>query len=360
MKPSLWWCLITAKILFIGCGFLITQAQAQQAFTPRSAVDGEYALSSTYAPGATYQGIKLLGTVKLAPLEPRGLPMEELSGLAFDQDENILYALSDRGRLYHLRPAFVDTRLKDVQLLAVYPLMDVHGKPLKGRLADSEGLLAQRERNGIKGDTQLVISFERRHRIVRYTPEGRFSGRLNLPPRLADKHRYQKPNRGIEAVADDSDYGLLAAPEKPFKDSSNNEVEIVALNKPGIFWQYPLAAEPNAALVGMEILPDGSLLALERAHGRYFIPFITSIRRVRRLPVDHRKPLEVTTLARLSTDQGWNLDNFEGLTRHLGQRFFIVSDDNAMIYQSTLLSYFEVLEFDTLQRNRAASSLKLH
>jgi hypothetical protein len=34
---------------------------------------------------------------------------------------------------------------------------------------------------------------------------------------------------------------------------------------------------------------------------------------------------------------------FEGLTRHRGQRFFMVSDDNRRTLQSTLLVYFELL-----------------
>ena len=47
----------------------------------------------------------------------------------------------------------------------------------------------------------------------------------------------------------------------------------------------------------------------------------------------------------LDSGQDWLLDNFEGLTRHREQRFFMISDDNCNGWQSTLLAYFELLPF---------------
>jgi len=345
--------------VLVASGLTISAAQAEPTDTPGlTSVASRYSLSDDYQPGDTYMGIRLLGTLRLAPVEPHDLPMVELSGLAFDEDENILYALSDRGRIYHLRPRFENSLLVDVSVLAVYRLLDSHGQPLKGRKSDSEGMAAVQERNALKGDTELVISFERKHRIWRFNPQGQFLGKVKLPPRLADKHRYRNPNRGLETVAYDPHYGLLTAPEKPFRDSPGDEVEIVALNKSGAYWRYRLAPEPNPALVGMEVLEDGSLVTLERAYGSYFVPFISTIRRVRRLPPGMKNPLSIETVARMSTSQGWNLDNFEGLARHSGNRFFMISDDNGMIYQSTLLSYFEVLEHEPHQRSQPASSLE--
>ena len=37
------------------------------------------------------------------------------------------------------------------------------------------------------------------------------------------------------------------------------------------------------------------------------------------------------------------MDNYEGLTRHTGNRYFMISDDNESFMQQTLLVYFEVL-----------------
>jgi hypothetical protein len=49
----------------------------------------------------------------------------------------------------------------------------------------------------------------------------------------------------------------------------------------------------------------------------------------------------VTTL---DSDQDLHIDNFEGLARHRGNRFFMVSDDNGVFIQRTLLLYFELVE----------------
>ncbi len=49
----------------------------------------------------------------------------------------------------------------------------------------------------------------------------------------------------------------------------------------------------------------------------------------------------VTTLAVLDSSQGWSVDNFEGLARHRGLKFFMVSDNNFSALQKTLLVYFE-------------------
>ena len=46
----------------------------------------------------------------------------------------------------------------------------------------------------------------------------------------------------------------------------------------------------------------------------------------------------------LDTSQGWSVDNFEGLARHRGMKFFLVSDDNFKGIQRTLLVYLELLD----------------
>ena len=38
--------------------------------------------------------------------------------------------------------------------------------------------------------------------------------------------------------------------------------------------------------------------------------------------------MPVETLVTFDTDKGHQLDNFEGLAHHRGNRFFVVSDDN--------------------------------
>jgi hypothetical protein len=79
----------------------------------------------------------------------------------------------------------------------------------------------------------------------------------------------------------------------------------------------------------------------------FFVPVITTLRRIRVLPARDGAVLDAETVARFSTGQGWALDNFEGLTRQIGSRILLVSDDNARAFQSTLLAAFELLDTDS-------------
>lgn len=88
----------------------------------------------------------------------------------------------------------------------------------------------------------------------------------------------------------------------------------------------------------LEALPDGSLVAMERAWDSVFFSLVISLKQLR---IDADR-LVVEKIARLSSSEGWILDNFEGLAHHLGKRFFIVSDDNQNPLQRTLLYYIEL------------------
>jgi hypothetical protein len=72
-------------------------------------------------------------------------------------------------------------------------------------------------------------------------------------------------------------------------------------------------------------------------------PFAISLRLTQLSKPQTTSPLVVSDVAIFQSDQGWLLDNFEGLTRHRALQFFIISDDNCSNLQSTLLVYFELL-----------------
>ncbi len=54
--------------------------------------------------------------------------------------------------------------------------------------------------------------------------------------------------------------------------------------------------------------------------------------------------MPVETAVVLDSGKGHQIDNFEGLARHRGNRFFLVSDDNDLFLQRSLLMYFELLD----------------
>lgn len=325
----------------------LVMAMAMAMMTPPASAAGgagplsqPYRLSPHVAPGETTMGIRLLGSVELMPTTIAGLPLGGLSSLAWDRDESRLYALSDRGNLFSLRPMFDNGILVRVEALAAVALRDHHGRVLRGARADAEGLVLQRADNGKSGDSLLVVSFERHPRILRFRPDGRYVDKQELPAELRDASLYADPNRALEALTWLPGLGFLTAPERPLAGTGNETVRLFALD--GRSWRYPLLATPNASLVDMEALPDGSLLTLERGHGLMFLPIVISLRRTRVTADNAGQRLPVSTIAILDSSQGWSVDNFEGLSRHQGAKFFMVSDDNFNALQKTLLVYFEL------------------
>jgi hypothetical protein len=129
------------------------------------------------------------------------------------------------------------------------------------------------------------------------------------------------------------------------KDQQTRVYPLFELANGGQRWLYPRFDAPKAGLVAMEALEDGGLLTLERAYVSLWQPMYIVLRRTEPLPAPGSDvPLRSEVVAEFGTHKGWFIDNFEGLTRHRGQRFFMVSDNNRKALQRTLLLYFELLD----------------
>ena len=314
-----------------------------------------FSVSSDYATGDTFMNVRLQGTVRLMPERVNGLKLRELSGLAWDADAGLLYAVSDDGFLVHLRPEFHDGVLLRVYLEDAYSLLDHDGVAVKKKYADAEGLVARHTRNGIDGDTELVISFEQKPRLVHYTPDGHYLGTTPLPQALRDSSRYAGRNKELEGLTELNDFGLITAPERPLKGADQSKIPLYSIS--GHTWLYaPIDAE-HSALVGLETMPDGDLLVLERRFASVFRPVVFSLRRMHmEAPTPSAEP-PVEDVARFDTS-AWTIDNFEGVAWHEGSNYFMVSDDNESVIQKTLLMYFEIRDTapETVEIDGAPSS----
>lgn len=291
--------------------------------------------------GIHREGIQIQGALELSARAADGTLVTGLSALAWDQDEQRLYALSDRGSLLHLRPVFEDGTLVSAEFLSDHPLLDENGRKLRGDRADAEGLAIADADNGVRGDTRLWVSFERRPRILSYSTDGRWQETLEIPPEFRDIDAYRNPNNALESLVLHPDFGLMTAAERPMATDPPGTVFLRTLD--GDSWRYTLSAAPRSSLVALEALPDGRLLALERAFVSPLLPLVISLRLIR----IGQDGLDTRTLARLDTSMGWKLDNFEGIAHHRDDRFFMVSDDNTNPSQRTLLVYFSVPELST-------------
>ncbi len=304
-------------------------------------------LSDEYATGGKYMRMRLQGTLEL-PSKIDESSIFGLSDIAWDEDEQRLYIISDRGHLFHFKVNIVEQTLTSVALIQAYLLKNSSDKPIKQR--DSEGLALINGHNNIKGDSELLVSFEGIPRIINFTAQGKWLKNIELPEILQDRHRYIHTNRMLESVTIHPTLGILTAPEFPLK-ADDNSYRVDGVHKHVIYamdgksWHFPAYPAPKSGVVSLEALTDGSILVLERAYVSPFQALIISLRKVWLSTCDCAEGFDsqLEQIVVLDNTKGWLLDNFEGLTQHQGRYFFMVSDNNDNPLQRTLLTYFEIL-----------------
>ncbi|MEQ8290115.1 MAG: esterase-like activity of phytase family protein [Gammaproteobacteria bacterium] len=284
------------------------------------------------------KNIQLLGALKLDSITANGDKLMEFSGLGWDKDEKLLYALSDRGFIVHLQPVFRKGELIDLELVAYYPLLDKDHKPLRYKHADSEGLELVAADNGISGDTELIVSFERIPRLVRYDTNGNLIDTISISTTLADISQYQGENKSLEAVTAHPQHGLLLGTEKPLPATGQN---IFAVNG-NKGWIFTPSNPKHGSLVGMTSLAHGIVIALERSFPGIFAGVTSSLHMLQ----FHDNSIKQQLLLTLKPADGLFNDNFEGLAWHRSNRFFMISDDNDNVLQRNLLLYFAIPDLD--------------
>ena len=231
-----------------------------------------------------------------------------------------LVGVTDEGDLFEARLRLdAQGRLAGVDRARITPLTGENGGPLGGKLeADAEGL-------AILKDGSRLVSFEQRHRILRYTADGR-------PPRDVNRPAANFPaNGGLEALSADPARGpdaWLAGGEE------SGDLWTCTLRTPC----QSLGTLPKPfefGLVAVTPLPDGGLAYMIRAWDPLRGSRIALIlRNAAGAEVDRLE------LARpLTTD---NLEGFDVLPgKDGGLRFLLASDDNFSTEQRTLLLAFD-------------------
>lgn len=189
------------------------------------------------------------------------LPVPGLSALELGPDGQDFQTLADRGTLYvgSFRRAGED--LDRIEVTS-HRLKDTDGRPLKGKLADSEGL-------AVAPDGTIFISFEGRTRIWRYDGPDAVPTPL---PKPADFDRFGN-NTGLEALAIGPDGALYTIPEVP--NGRSFPVYRYAHHR----WTAPfrIRASEGFRVTGADVGPDGRLYVLERHFAGF--GFRTRVRR---------------------------------------------------------------------------------
>ena len=286
----------------------------------------------------TFMNIKNISSLGISTQRVDGLPITEISGLAWDEGRKLLYAISDSGVLYHIKLSIKNNKLKATKVIKAYQLKDKKGKPFKRKYRDSEGLSVKRDASGKV--IELIISFERKFRIARFSLTGRLLGEVKLPKKLSKRKNYQGKNKGLESVTLHPKFGIITAAERPLKSSPKHHQTLYSTQ--GKKWHFKQLPYKNISVTGMESLANGNILVLERAYSGLFSPMIIALRQVKLSECDKSRKCKVEDIAVFSSLDGWGIDNFEGLTHFRNNQYLIASDDNNSPLQSSALVLFEI------------------
>ena len=212
------------------------------------------------------------------------------------------------------------------------PLTDGAGATFDKSGGDGEALAVS--------DGEVFIGFERDHRLMRRTADGRVGAAL--------RHRaFERlgSNKGLEALATLPSGALIAVAERP-----RDGVHPAFMISGGQVYEAGLPAIGPYFITGADLGPDGWLYVLRR----HYLPLVGVSIRVHRYALGSDGLPIPETAQQLAAYEGISgIDNMEGIalwTDARGRtRLLLISDDNFNVVQRTLLMDF-VLDADLAQR----------
>lgn len=257
-----------------------------------------------------------------------GVLLSELSGLAWDAEKKRLYAVSDTGHLFHFRLRLDGDTLAELEPIAASALLDAQGAGGNAGEFNAEGLALLDAANG-RAAGELVVALEGKpSRLARFSVDGRLLGELEVPSPAADLNLYRKKGRGLEAVAMHPAHGLLTAPESPLLGQPDERHVVYAR---GRHWSF-VRQSPGSRLKAIDVLPDGSLVVLERNKAGSKDALSASVRRIDLAACGAGGLCAAEVLAILPVGP----DNFEGMTLLDSRHILLVSDNAGLVNRDTL------------------------
>jgi hypothetical protein len=203
---------------------------------------------------------------------------------------------------------------------------------------DAEGLAIRKN--------ELLVSFERRHRVDAY-PDPGFENALPRSVDMVIPRRELRANGGIETLAvspanSPLSGAVIAVAERSVDEDGNLFAAVLDGPSKGIF--KVVRNDPWAVTDGA-FLPDGDLLLLER---RFSYTGGVGMR-IRRVAAGAIRPgALVDGKVLIEADMGAEIDNMEGLDVVQGPdgdiRIVIVSDDNRSFLQRNLMLEFRLAD----------------
>ena len=270
-----------------------------------------------------------LGGLELRSSEPA---FGGLSGLSVAAD-GWLTAVSDRGHWFRARVVRDGTgRLADLVEGEMAPLLDTQGRPVEGAWRDAEAL--ERLPGG-----DILVSFERRHRVWRYAAE---TGGLQGPaqPFPTPRALQSAPaNGGLEALTPLADGRILMLAQTLRRDDGARAGWLVGARADALgFHTAPKFLPTDAAT-----LPKGDVLLLSR-HFSLLGGAEVRLEGIPAAAIGAGAVLQGMLVAHFAPP--FTVDNFEGVAAVTDADgsvlVYILSDDNFNIFQRTLLLLFRL------------------
>ncbi len=302
--------------------FLEAGTLHQHRIEPPSVVDGNY------------MKIRILDSKRVDIDEIDGVKFAEISDIAYDKKRDILYALSDKARLFKLRIVIKHHKISALHAISGVKLRNIGDKKLLKPYRDSEGMALQT----VDDKTRVLISFEQKPRVTQYDESLHALRSVPLPHMLRDIRHYQGKNKALESLTYDASVGIITAAEFPLRGERkgyhalyDSRGKLCTIKR----------IDPGNAITELEMMPDGKLLVLERKFVLTHFAFETTLVKV---DIDDRKGgiCKSEVLSWMSTQRGWNIDNFEGLTHYKDNLYIMISDDNNNRLEKTILTLFEI------------------
>ncbi|MDP9837522.1 hypothetical protein J2T09_002274 [Neorhizobium huautlense] len=262
-----------------------------------------------------------------------------VSGIRFRPDGKSFVAVLDTG---HWMTGAIERdgqgHLSGMRDVRIRPMVDASGRePRSKGDIDAEGVTLR--------DGEVIVSFERRHRVDVYPDPGFETSRPKRTLNFLIPLRELRANGGLETVVAAPETSplsgaIVVVAEKSVDDEGNFYAAILDGPRKG---QFKVKRHDPFDITDGAFLPDGDLLLLERSFS-----LLGGVgMRIRRIDGDSLKPGALVDGDMLiEADLGQQIDNMEGIDVVAGPdgvpHLIVVSDDNHSIFQRNLMLEFRL------------------
>lgn len=262
---------------------------------------------------------EVLAVIELPAVEVDGIKVRELSALAWSPEEALLYAASDKGRLFRYELQWMSGRLTAATARGAMAIVS----PQTGRRMNIEALAWQAPAQA--RPARLLLAGESEASAWSLPLPATASDRpqaLAWPVAVAAALASAGGRQGVEAAEWHPAHGLLAALQRPGTPMAAH----VIYAADGTQWRF-IAAAQRSDIKAIERIGAHRLLVLERLRGgvanqRQFVL------RELELRACALSPCNPAALALTSTALDGS-DNFEGMTCRDDNNCLLVSDDGS-------------------------------